>query len=111
MLNTAVYNGFIYNGQYDKILMDSAVRCLHLLYERDCRHRFCPPSLWTAPASKNRPPVAAAARAHEALSNALRSGDALTSQSMGSVINTIPHVFPFEERYFGSMVMGLKLTL
>ncbi|XP_031487793.1 E3 ubiquitin-protein ligase UPL7 isoform X2 [Nymphaea colorata] len=98
MLNTAVYNGFIYNGQYDKILMDSAVRCLHLLYERDCRHRFCPPSLWTAPASKNRPPVAAAARAHEALSNALRSGDALTSQSMGSVINTIPHVFPFEER-------------
>ncbi|CAN6440352.1 unnamed protein product [Victoria cruziana] len=98
MINTAVCNGFIYNGKYDKILMDSAVRCLHLLYERDCRRSFCPPSLWTAPASKNRPPVAAAARAHEALSNALRSGDALTSQSMVSVINTIPHVFPFEER-------------
>ncbi|XP_058110082.1 E3 ubiquitin-protein ligase UPL7 isoform X3 [Magnolia sinica] len=99
VLNTLVYNGFSHNnGHHNKPLMDAAVRCLHLLYERDCRHRFSPPSLWIAPARKGRPPIAAAARAHEAVTANLRSADALTSPSMGSVITTTPHVFPFEER-------------
>lgn len=98
-LNTFVYNGLLhYNVQNNKALMDAAVRCLHLLYERDCRHKFCPSSLWVAPARKNRPPIAAAARAHEAVSTNTRFGDTLTSPSTGSVITIIPHVYPFEER-------------
>ncbi|XP_077245758.1 ubiquitin-protein ligase 7 [Tasmannia lanceolata] len=99
VLNTLVYNGFSHsNGQQNKPLMDAAVRCLHLLYERDCRHKFCPPSLWIAPARKGRPSIAAAARAHEAVSANLRTGDSLSSLCMGSVITTTPHVYPFEER-------------
>lgn len=103
MLNTLVYNCFSYNngqhkGQNSKPLMDAAVRCLHLLYERDCRHRFCPPPLWLAPARKNRLPIAVAARAHEAVSTNVRFGDTLTNPCLGSVITAIPHVFPFEER-------------
>lgn len=78
--------------------MESAVRCLHLIYERDCRHQFCPPVLWLSPARKNRPPIAVAARTHEVLSANQRSDDPLAVQSMGSVITTTPHVFPFEER-------------
>lgn len=99
MLNTLVYNGLSQgSGQRNKPLMDAAVRCLHLLYERDCRHRFCPPALWLSPGRKSRPPIATAARTHEALSANLGLDDAFTVPSMGSVITTTPHVFPFEER-------------
>ncbi|XP_043697207.1 E3 ubiquitin-protein ligase UPL7 [Telopea speciosissima] len=99
VLNTLVYNGFSHsNGMQNVPLMDAAVRCLHLLYERDCRHPFCSPSLWLSPARKNRPPIAAAARAHEVISTNLRLGDVSTIPGMSSVIATIPHVFPFEER-------------
>ncbi|KAI3861098.1 hypothetical protein MKX03_002156 [Papaver bracteatum] len=98
VLNTLVYNGFSHGSLRNKPLMDAAVRCLHLLYERDCRHQFCPPSLWLSPARNSRPPVAAAARAHESISANSRPEDALSNPSMGSAITTTPHVFPFEER-------------
>lgn len=97
MLNTLVYNGSFHGsgGQQNRPLMDAAVRCLHLLYERDCRHQFCPPGLWLSPARNNRPPIAVAARTHEVLS--AKPDDALTIPSMAPVITTT-HVFPFEER-------------
>ncbi|KAL6273591.1 hypothetical protein ACE6H2_024283 [Prunus campanulata] len=99
VLNTLVYNGFSQSiGQQDRPLMESAIRCLHLMYERDCRHQFCPPVLWLSPARKNRPPIAVAARTHEVLSANARSDDAAPVPSIGSVITTTPHVFPFEER-------------
>ncbi|XP_076938832.1 E3 ubiquitin-protein ligase UPL7-like isoform X2 [Bidens hawaiensis] len=99
MLNTLVYNALSHNvSRQNRPLMDAAVRCLHLLYERDCRHQFCPPDLWLSPAKKNRPPIAVAARTHEVMSSNLRSDDALAISSMHSVITTTPHVFPFEER-------------
>ncbi|KAK9153824.1 hypothetical protein Sjap_001304 [Stephania japonica] len=98
-LNTLVYNGISQtSGQQRTAMMDAAVRCLLLLYERDCRHQFCPPDLWRSPGRKSRLPIAAAARAHEAISSNLRSGDSLSTPSMSSVITIIPHVFPFEER-------------
>ncbi|KAG9459268.1 hypothetical protein H6P81_003776 [Aristolochia fimbriata] len=96
MLNTFVYNGISHvGGVENKPLIDAAIRCLHLLYERDCRHKFCPFELWLAPARRGRPPIEAAARAHEATVSTLRSEESLTSWS---VITTTPHVFPFEER-------------
>ncbi|XP_023539229.1 E3 ubiquitin-protein ligase UPL7 isoform X2 [Cucurbita pepo subsp. pepo] len=99
MLNTLVYNGLSHGtGQQNTSLMESAIRCLHLMYERDCRHQFCPPTLWLAPARTSRPPVAVAARTHEALLANLRADDSLTVPTVGSIIATTPHVFPFEER-------------
>lgn len=99
MLNTLVYNALSQNvSRHNRPLMDAAVRCLHLLYERDCRHQFCPPPLWLSPGKKNRPPIAVAARTHEVLSANLRSDDLVAISSMHSVITTTPHVFPFEER-------------
>ncbi|KAK3226693.1 hypothetical protein Dsin_006555 [Dipteronia sinensis] len=99
MLNTLVYNCLNQNmGQQNRPLMDSAIKCLHLMYERDCRHQFCPPVLWLSPARENRPPIAVAARTHEVLSANMRSDDASTTPILGSVITTTPHVFPFEER-------------
>ena len=99
MLNTFVYNGLSHStGKQTRSLMDSAIRCLHLMYERDCRHQFCPPVLWLSPAIKSRPPIAVAARTHEALSANARIDDASTLPSRGSIITTVPHVFPFEER-------------
>ncbi|XP_010558979.1 PREDICTED: E3 ubiquitin-protein ligase UPL7 [Tarenaya hassleriana] len=95
VLNTLVYNGLLRGtSPENRQFMDSAVRCLHLLYERDCRHSFCPPALWLSPGRTNRPPIAVAARTHEVVS----ANDVLTSPSMGSVITITPHVFPFEER-------------
>ncbi|KAM2566178.1 hypothetical protein TB2_009147 [Malus domestica] len=99
VLNALVYNGFSQTiGQQDRPLMESAIRCLHLMYERDCRHQFCPSVLWLAPARKNRPPIAVAARTHEVFSTNVGSDDAPVVPSIGSVITTTPHVFPFEER-------------
>ncbi|KAE9621789.1 putative aminoacyltransferase, E1 ubiquitin-activating enzyme [Lupinus albus] len=100
LLNTLVYNGLSnVNGHHNRPLTDCAIRCLHLMYERDCRHSFCPPGLWLSPARKSRPPIAAAARTHEVLSNNLRSDDSSSAAlSVGSVITMTPHVFPFEER-------------
>ncbi|MFS8004300.1 putative HECT domain-containing protein [Helianthus anomalus] len=99
MLNTLVYNALSNNvSRQNRPLMDAAVRCLHLLYERDCRHQFCPPDLWLSPAKRNRPPIAVAARTHEVMSANLRPDDSLAISSMHSVITTTPHVFPFEER-------------
>ena len=99
MLNTLGYNALSHGiSQQKRPLMDAAVRCLHLLYERDCRRQFCPPALWLSPARKNRPPIAVAARTHEVLSATASVDDTLASPSMGSVITTTPHVFPFEER-------------
>ncbi|KAL7092159.1 hypothetical protein ACP275_12G148300 [Erythranthe tilingii] len=95
VLNTFAYNSLSLgiSSQY-RALLDSAVRCLHLLYERDCRHQFCHPSLWLSPGKSNRMTIAVAARTHEVFSAA----DGATSSSVGSVITTMPHVFPFEER-------------
>ncbi|XP_020091856.1 E3 ubiquitin-protein ligase UPL7 isoform X2 [Ananas comosus] len=99
VLNTLVYNSFIYNGgKSDQPLMDVAVRCLHLLYERYCRHRFCPTSLWLAPAREGRVPIAAAARTHEAAFANLQYSDASTVPTTSSALTTVPHVYPFEER-------------
>lgn len=99
MLNTLVYNGLSHGvSQQNRPLMDCAIRCLHLMYERNCRHQFCPPDLWLSPARKGRPPIAVAARTHEVSSLNLRSDNSLGVPSMGSVITTTPHVFPFEER-------------
>ncbi|XP_021737799.1 E3 ubiquitin-protein ligase UPL7-like isoform X1 [Chenopodium quinoa] len=98
MLNTLVYNGLLHNtDRQNKPIMDAASRCLQMLYERDCRHRFCPPSLWLSPARKSRPPIAMAARTHEVQSE-VRSDDNLTFPNMGSFITVTPHVYPFEER-------------
>ncbi len=92
-------NGFLNNSRYhNNPLMDAAVRCLYFLYERDCKRSFCPPSLWLAPTVKCRPPIAAAARAHEAVSTCLKSGDSSVPSTMGYLVTTTPHVFPFEER-------------
>ncbi|XP_011101469.1 E3 ubiquitin-protein ligase UPL7 [Sesamum indicum] len=95
MVNTLVYNSLPRGvSPRHRAIVDSAVRCLHLLYERDCRSKFCHPSLWLSPGNNNRMPIAVAARTHEVSSGA--GGTA--SSSMGSVITTMPHVFPFEER-------------
>jgi ubiquitin-protein ligase E3 B len=95
MLNTLVYYGLLRGtGPESRQLMDSAIRCLHLLYERDCRHPFCASALWLSPGRTSRPPIAFAARTHEVLP----TSDVLTTPSMGSVITITPHVFPFEER-------------
>lgn len=113
MLNTMVYNGFLNNsGHHNNPLMDAAVRCLYFLYERDCRRSFCPPSLWLAPAVKYRPPIAAAARAHEAVSTCLKLGDSSVASTTGSLVTTTPHVFPFEERVqmFREFVKADKLA-
>ncbi|PKU78379.1 E3 ubiquitin-protein ligase UPL7 [Dendrobium catenatum] len=99
VLNTFVYNSLIHNTvQNRKPVVDAAVKCLHFLYERDCRHKFCPSSLWVAPTGRGRIPIAAAARAHEAARSNLQLGDASNIPSMSSVLTTVPHVFPFEER-------------
>ncbi|KAK7245012.1 hypothetical protein RIF29_39842 [Crotalaria pallida] len=99
MLNTLVYNGLSnVSSHHNKPLMDCAVRCLHLMYERDCRHPFCPPDLWLSPARKSRPPIAVAARTHEVISANPRSDDSSAALSVGSIITMTPHVFPFEER-------------
>lgn len=99
VLNTFVYNSLIYSTvQNKKPVLDAAVRCLHFLYERDCRHKFCPSYLWVAPAGKGHIPIAAAARAHEAAHSNLHFGDCSTIPSMSSVLTAVPHVFPFEER-------------
>ncbi|KAG0485931.1 hypothetical protein HPP92_010010 [Vanilla planifolia] len=99
VLNTFVYNSLVqHTVRGKKVVVDAAVRCLHLLYERDCRHSFCPPSLWVAPAGRGRIPIAAAARAHEAARSNVQCGDASSTPSVSSVLTTIPHVYPFEER-------------
>ncbi|EOY08056.1 E3 ubiquitin-protein ligase UPL7 isoform 3, partial [Theobroma cacao] len=99
VLNTLVYNGLSCSvGQQNGSFMESAIRCLHLIYERDCRHQFCPPVLWLSPARRSRPPIAVAARTHEVLSANIRPEDATVVHSTGSVITSMPHVFPFEER-------------
>ncbi|KAJ0963179.1 hypothetical protein J5N97_028301 [Dioscorea zingiberensis] len=98
VLNTFVYNSFIYNARdANRPIVDVAIRCLQLLYERDCRRNFCPSSLWVAPARKTRIPIAAAARAHEAAFTNLHSGG-LSTQSTSSILTSVPHVYPFEER-------------
>ncbi|GFP90797.1 E3 ubiquitin-protein ligase upl7 [Phtheirospermum japonicum] len=95
MLNALVYNSLSrgISSQY-RSLVESAVRCMHLLYERDCRRQFCHPSLWLSPGKSNRMPIAVAARTHEAFSGA----DGSLSAGVGSVITIMPHVFPFDER-------------
>lgn len=99
VLNTLVYNTMSHStGPKTRPLTDSAIKCLHLLYERDCRHQFCPPTLWLSPGRNNRPPIAVAARTHEVLSATSNGDDASTTLSMGSIITVIPHIFPFEER-------------
>lgn len=99
VLNTFVYNTLIHNGgQSNKPIMDVAVRCLHLLYERDCRHKFCPSALWLGPARVGRIPIVAAARAHEAAFANFQSREALNIPSVSSVLTTVPYVYPFEER-------------
>ncbi|WVZ60129.1 hypothetical protein U9M48_010188 [Paspalum notatum var. saurae] len=98
-LNTFVYNSFIQNGgSYSKPLVDVAVRCLNLLYERDSRHNFCPTSLWLAPARNGRIPIAAAARAHEAAFGNSPGHNSSGMPTRSSVLTTLPHVYPFEER-------------
>jgi ubiquitin-protein ligase E3 B len=99
-LNTFVYSTFIQNGgSSSKPLIDVTVRCLNLLYERDSRHKFCPISLWLAPARNGRIPIAAAARAHDAAFATLPGNQFFGIPIRSSVLTTIPHVYPFEERY------------
>lgn len=94
-----MYNGLAHStSQQNRPVMDSAIRCLHLIYERDCRHPFCPPFLWLSPAKTNRPPIAVAARNHESMLVNLKTDDAVIVPSGVSVITAIPHVYPFEER-------------
>ncbi|RAL44564.1 hypothetical protein DM860_003323 [Cuscuta australis] len=96
VLNTLVYSAVSVNiVAQNRTVIDFAVKCLHLLYERDCRHQFCPPALWLSPGRINRPPIVAAARTFEVLS--ANKNDVSTSP-IGSVIITTLHVFPFEER-------------
>ncbi|KAK4776106.1 hypothetical protein SAY87_024067 [Trapa incisa] len=96
-LNTLVYNGLSKgSSMQNKHLMECAVKCLHMMYERDCRHQFCPPSLWLSPATQSRPPIQIAARIHGVLLT--KSDDLLPIPTLGSVITTVPHVYPFEER-------------
>ncbi|KAL6637123.1 hypothetical protein ACP70R_024695 [Stipagrostis hirtigluma subsp. patula] len=98
-LNTFVYNSFIQNGgSCSKPLIDVAVKCLSLLYERDSRHKFCPISLWLAPARNGRIPIAAAARAHEAAFGNFSGNSSSGIPTRSSVLTTLPHVYPFEER-------------
>ncbi|KAF8681820.1 hypothetical protein HU200_045261 [Digitaria exilis] len=98
-LNTFVYNSFVRNGgSYNKPLLDVAVRCVNLLYERDSRHKFCPISLWLAPARNGRIPIAAAARAHEAALGNFPGNSSSAIPTRSSVLTTLPHVYPFEER-------------
>uniref|UniRef100_A0A0E0NZN3 HECT-type E3 ubiquitin transferase n=1 Tax=Oryza rufipogon TaxID=4529 RepID=A0A0E0NZN3_ORYRU len=98
-LNTFVYSTFIQNGgSSSKPLIDVTVRCLNLLYERDSRHKFCPISLWLAPARNGRIPIAAAARAHDAAFATLPGNQFFGIPIRSSVLTTIPHVYPFEER-------------
>ncbi|KAL2345154.1 hypothetical protein Fmac_006439 [Flemingia macrophylla] len=98
MLNTLVYNGLSHvSGHHNRPLMDCAVRCLHLLYERDCRHPFCPPALWLSPAKKSRPPIAVAARTHEVLAANVRSDDSSASLSVGSVCTFTIYIYIFQE--------------
>uniref|UniRef100_A0A0D9VXI6 HECT-type E3 ubiquitin transferase n=1 Tax=Leersia perrieri TaxID=77586 RepID=A0A0D9VXI6_9ORYZ len=85
-------------GSNSKPLIDVTVRCLNLLYERDSRHKFCPISLWLAPARNGRIPIAAAARAHEAAFATLPGNNFSGIPIQSSVLTTIPHVYPFEER-------------
>uniref|UniRef100_A0A2P2L6X6 HECT-type E3 ubiquitin transferase n=1 Tax=Rhizophora mucronata TaxID=61149 RepID=A0A2P2L6X6_RHIMU len=97
VLNTLVYNGLAHGaGQHNRPLMDSAIGCLHLMYERDCRHQFCPPVLWLSPGRNSRPPIAVAARSCEFMLASAKSDE--TVPSIGSVITATPHVYPFEER-------------
>ncbi|KAK8950100.1 E3 ubiquitin-protein ligase UPL7 [Platanthera guangdongensis] len=99
VLNTFVYNSLIHSTvQNKKPALDAAVRCLHFLYERDCRHKFCPSYLWVAPAGRRHIPIAAAARAHEAAHSNLHFVDHSPIPSMSSIVTTVPHVFPFVER-------------
>ncbi|CAL9190587.1 E3 ubiquitin-protein ligase UPL7 [Musa acuminata AAA Group] len=98
VLNTFVYNSLVHNGNSCRPVIDVAVRCLHFLYERDCRHKFCPSFLWLAPARKGWFPVAAAARAHEAAFSNLQGTDTSTIPAVSSILTTVPHVYPFEER-------------
>ncbi|EPS71373.1 ubiquitin-protein ligase 7, partial [Genlisea aurea] len=94
-MNTLVYNSLSrVISNRNRALLDSAVRCLHLLYERDCRRAFCRPSLWLSPGKGNRIPISVAARACESYAAA----DSLHSSSLGSIITTMPHVYPFEDR-------------
>lgn len=79
--------------------MDVAIRCLRSLYERDCRRKFCSPDLWLAPAVATRPPIAAAARAHEVAIALERTGDSSQAPPLGAILTTIPHVLPFDERH------------
>lgn len=101
MLNTMVFNGFFSTSKHrQSFLMDSAVRCLGSLYERDCRRSFCHQELWLAPASAKHSATAAAARAHEVAVASLKMGEMSLAPAMGAVLTTIPHVLPFDERYY-----------
>lgn len=98
-LNTMVYNGFFCTSkQQFTPLMEAAIKCLNSLYGRDCRRSFCHPSLWLAPAGTNRPPIPAAARAHEVAMASIRIGDFSQAPAIGYVLTMTPHVIPFEER-------------
>ncbi|KAH7673883.1 HECT domain-containing protein [Dioscorea alata] len=98
VLNTFVYNAFSYNArEAHRPIIDVGIRCLQLLYERDCRRSFCPSSLWLAPARKTRIPIAAAAKAHEAAFTNLHSGG-VSASSLRSILTSVPHIYPFKER-------------
>ncbi|XP_042388192.1 E3 ubiquitin-protein ligase UPL7-like isoform X1 [Zingiber officinale] len=97
-LNTFVYNSLVHCANNYRSVIDIAVKCLNLLYERDCRHKFCPSCLWLAPARKGWIPVAAAARAHEAAFSNLQAVDVSTIPAVSSILTTVPHLYPFEER-------------
>lgn len=98
-LNTMVYNGFFSaSKQHFMPLLEVAIKCLNALYGRDCRRSFCPLALWLAPAVGSRPPIPAAARAHEVALASIKVGEYSQAPAIGYVLILIPHVIPFEER-------------
>ncbi|XP_024365783.1 E3 ubiquitin-protein ligase UPL7 isoform X2 [Physcomitrium patens] len=99
VLNTMVYYGFLSTfKRRNSLLMSVAIKCLRSLYERDCRRSFCPAGFWLAPARALRPPIAAAARAHEVAVALEKTGDSSQTPALGAILRAIPHVLPFEER-------------
>ncbi|KAI5061390.1 hypothetical protein GOP47_0023895 [Adiantum capillus-veneris] len=98
-LNTLVYNGLLSASKQKSLpLLDVTIKCLNSLYGRDCRRSFCFVNLWLAPAFVNRPPIPAAARAHEVALASIRTRDYSQAPAIGYVLALIPHVIPFEER-------------
>ncbi|MCO5588844.1 hypothetical protein L7F22_042804 [Adiantum nelumboides] len=91
-LNTLVYNGLLSASKQNFLpLLEVTIKCLNSLYGRDCRRSFCSVNLWLAPAVASRPPIPAAARAHEVALTSIRLRDYSQAPAIGYVLALIPH--------------------